>query len=211
MITLHKKLNLPAVPENLIPNFDQLLSNQVAPIWSNQPRTATKDGQVVKHSRYDRYDISAELKSWVDNNITADYKNIGISCMWDASVNLPHTDHTRDATMIYLFRTGGDTVETKFWRRKGYPIHHENKDPTYQYNSSQPTTYDDLDLLDSIIVPANQWYILDACCIHSVEGMSDSRISLQLGFLRQSRWAQQIFGELTEITDTIQIADRTTI
>lgn len=211
MITLHKKLNLPAVPENLIPNFDQLLSNQVAPIWSNQPRTATKDGQVVKHSRYDRYDISAELKSWVDNNITADYKNIGISCMWDASVNLPHTDHTRDATMIYLFHTGGDTVETKFWRRQGYPIHHENKDLTYQYNSSQPTTYDDLDLLDSIIVPANQWYILDACCIHSVEGMTDSRISLQLGFLRQSQWAQQIFGELTEITDTIQIADRTTI
>jgi hypothetical protein len=211
MTTLYKKLNLPAVPENLIPDFDQLLSNQVAPIWSNQPRIATKDGQIVEHSRYDRYDISAELKSWVDNNITADYKNIGISCMWDASVNLPHTDHTRDATMIYLFHTGGDTVETKFWRRQGYPIHHENKDLTYQYNSSQPTTYDDLDLLDSIIVPANQWYILDACCIHSVEGMTDSRISLQLGFLRQSRWAQQIFGELTEITDTIQIADRTTI
>lgn len=198
MTALHKKLNLPAVPENLIPNFDRLLSNEVPPIWSNRPRTATKNGQTVEHSRYDRYDISAELKSWVDNNITADYKNIGISCMWGASVNLPHTDHTRDATMIYLFHTGGEAVETKFWQRKGYPIHHENKDPTYQYNSSQPTTYDDLDLLDSIIVPANQWYILDACCIHSVEGMTDSRISLQLGFLRQSAWAQQIFGESTK-------------
>jgi hypothetical protein len=197
MTILHKKLNLPAVPENLIPDFDQLLSNEVLPIWSNRPMTATRGTEIVKHSRYDRYDISAELKSWVDSNITADYRNIGISCMWDASVNLPHTDHTRDVTMIYLFRTGGGAVETKFWQRRGYPIHHENKDPTYQYNSSQPTTYDDLDLLDSITVPANQWYILDARCIHSVEGMTDSRISLQLGFLRQSPWAQQIFGDKT--------------
>jgi hypothetical protein len=197
MTILHKKLDLPAVPENLIPDFDRLLSNEVPPIWSNRPMTATRGTEIVKHSRYDRYDISPELKSWVDGNITADYKNIGISCMWDSSVNLPHTDHTRDVTMLYLFHTGGDAVETKFWQRKGYPMHHENKDPTYQYNSSQPTTYDDLDLLDSIIVPANQWYILDARCIHSVEGMSDSRISLQLGFFRESPWAQQIFGAKT--------------
>jgi hypothetical protein len=195
MTILYKQLDLPAVPENLIPSFDRF--NYSAPIWSNQPRTATRGQEIIEHSRYDRFEISNELKLWVDSNITTDYTNIGISHMWGNSINLPHTDHTRDVTMLYLFCTGGPAVETKFWQRRGYPIHHENKDATYQYNSDQPTTYDDLDLIDSIILPLNRWYILDACCIHSVESMTDSRISLQLGFLRHSPWAQYIFDDKT--------------
>ncbi len=196
-MSLYKKLDLPPVPKELEPDFDLLLSSGVAPVWSNRPRTATRGEEIVEHSRYDRFEISHALKTWVDTNITADYKNIGISHMWGASVNLPHTDHTRDVTMLYVFRTGGVAVETRFWQRKGYPIHHQNKDVNYQYNTDQPTTYDDLDLIDSITLPSHQWYILDARCIHSVEGMTDSRISLQLGFLRQSPWAQHIFGDQT--------------
>lgn len=197
MTRFYKKLDLPSVPEQLIPDFDRLLSDQIAPIWSNRPRTATRGQEIVEHSRYDRFEISEELKHWVDTNITDSYKNIGISHMWGASVNLPHTDHTRDVTMLYVFRPGGPSVETRFWQRQGYPIHHENKDNNYHYNEDQPTTYDDLILIDSVILESQQWYILDARCIHSVEGMTGSRISLQLGFLKQSQWAQHIFGAKT--------------
>jgi hypothetical protein len=193
MTLLYKQLDFPAVPGSLIPDINQPGSDKL--IWSNKPRTATRGSEIVEHSRYNRFDISTNLKNWVDTNITVDYKNIGLSHMWGAAVNLPHTDHTRDVTMLYLFCTGGEKVETKFWKRKGYPIHHDNKDKNYHYNYNQPNTYDDLELLDSVVLELHRWYILDAQCIHSVEGMSDSRISLQLGFLRQSPWAQHIFGE----------------
>lgn len=190
-----KLLDLPDLPRHLWPDIDQLTNNQVTPIWTNRPRTCTKDGEIIGHSRYSRFDISAELKSWVDTNITNEYVNIGLSYMWGEPVNLPHTDHTRDVTMLYLFDTGGPSVETKFWQRQGYPIHHENTDENYNYNPQQPSTYDDLDLLYTEVLKPNRWYILDARCIHSIEGMTGSRISLQLGFLKGSTWAQQIFGE----------------
>ena len=190
-----KHLDLPDLPRNLWPNLDHMINNQVTPLWTNRPRTCTRDGETVGHSHYSRFDISPELKHWVDTNITQDYVNIGLSYMWGEPINLPHTDHTRDVTMLYLFDTGGPAVETKFWQRRGFPIHHENTDKEYNYNPQQPTTYDDLDHLFTVVLDPGQWYILDARCIHSVEGMTGSRISLQLGFLKHSPWAQQIFGE----------------
>ena len=56
-------------------------------------------------------------------------------------------------------------------------------------------TYDDLDLVFSTVLKPAQWYMLDARCIHSVEGMLNDRVSLQLGFMTTSIWVQQIFGE----------------
>lgn len=190
-----KKLELPDLPKNLWPDLDQLSNNQLTPQWTNKPRTCTKNGETIGHSYYARFDISTELKTWVDSNITNEYVNVGLSHMWGEPVNLPHTDHTRDVTMLYLFDTGGPSVETKFWQRQGFPIHHENTDKEYNYNPQQPLTYDDLDLLYTEVLEPNCWYILDARCIHSVEGMISSRISLQLGFLKGSPWARQIFGE----------------
>jgi len=189
-----KKLDLPHLPKNLCPDLTQLSNDQLNPQWINKPRTCTRNGESIGHSHYARFDISTDLKHWVDDNITNDYVNIGLSRMWGEPINLPHTDHTRDVTMMYLFDTGGSDVETKFWQRQGYPIHHENTDKNYNYNPQQPSTYDDLDLLYTTVLEPNLWYILDARCIHSVEGMTGSRISLQLGFLKHSPWAQQIFG-----------------
>jgi hypothetical protein len=127
------------------------------------------------------------MKTWIHNNITEDYKNIGLSRMWGHPVCLPHTDLTRDVTLLYLFNCGGPEVYTKFWQLKNFPLH--------QYEQSHPDTYDDLDLVFSTVLQPFKWYILDARCLHSVEGMTNDRVSLQLGFMKTSIWAQQIFGE----------------
>lgn len=181
------------MPLHLVPDFDNLSNGSVEPVWSNRFRTCTKNGQTIDNSRYDRFDLEPKLVSWVQDHIANDYKNIGLSYMWGESINLPHTDHTRDVTLLYLFDTGGPAVETRFWQRRGFSLHYENADPSYTYNPDQPTTYDDLDLIFSIVLKPYQWYVLDARTIHSVEGMISPRISLQLGFLKQSSWAQRIF------------------
>ena len=195
-----KPLNLPDVPKSLWPDLDLFDNDAVTPAWSNRPRTATKQGQVVGHSHYSRYDIDASLKIWIHDNIAEDYKNIGLSRMWGQPVNLPHTDHTRDVTMLYLFDCGGSQVYTKFWQRKGYPLHHDNQDPQYHYNHNQPDTYDDLDLVFSTVLQPFKWYMLDARCIHSVEGMTGGRVSLQLGFMKTSTWASEVMSDFASTT-----------
>lgn len=187
MSNFYKALELPLIPTDLIPDLETLALGNVAPQWSNKPRSATLGNQHIDQDHYDRFDISVELQTWVDQNITNEYCNIGLSYMHSGPINLPHTDFTRDATMLYLFDTGGDNVETKFWRKKDDPIHHSN--------GLTPTTYNDLELLDSVVLKSNCWNILDALCLHSVEGKTRPRISLQLGFRRDSRWATHIFGD----------------
>jgi hypothetical protein len=182
----YHSLDLPQIPEHLIPDLD-LLYKDAEPLWASQHRTATRSGEVIAQDRYARFDISDELKAWVDTNISNDYYNIGLSYMYAGPINLPHTDFTRDVTLIYLFDTGGNNVETKFWKMAGKPLHHEN--------CLQPPTYDDLELIDSVKLNSHCWNILDARCIHSVEGKIRPRISLQLGFKRDSAWASYVFGD----------------
>ena len=191
-----KLLNLPDVPKCLWPAQNIFDKPEVRPSWDNnndwhrsrrqRPRTAIIQGQVFHQSKYARYDIDASMKTWIHDNITEDYKNIGLSRMWGEPVCLPHSDFTRDFALLYLFDCGGPEVYTKFWQRKNFPLHG---------NQDDYLTYDDLDLVFSTVLKPAQWYMLDARCIHSVEGMLNDRVSLQLGFMTTSIWVQQIFGE----------------
>lgn len=184
---LHEHLDLPAVPEHLIPDLDTL-SKGIDPTFHNKFRTMTRGEQVIEQSGYARFDLaeSDELKRWVDANITDQYSNIGLSYMYGGPVNLPHTDFTeRDATLIYLFDLGGDNVETKFWRLKGQDI--------IQPRCMQPLSYDDMELLDTVVLKSHCWNLLNARVIHSVEGKTRPRVSLQLGFRRDAPWVSHMF------------------
>jgi len=187
MLRFAKFPNLPPIPQHLWPSLDIPGASEHR-LWQAGPRSVTRDGQPVKQDQHARFAISPELKAWVDDNIRNDYVNIGISYMWDGSAYLPHTDATRDIALIYVFETGGPDVRTVFYKFK-------HSDQLRHENQCWPTNLDELEELESVVVGAQRWAMLDGLVIHSVEGRIGPRIGLQLGFSRHNVWAQNIIDQ----------------
>lgn len=143
-----------------------------------------KNGREIFNSNYERYEISHELKSWIHNNITDSYLSLGISFMHGTDTCTPHTDTTRDLTLMYIIDTGGKDVWTVFWKEDGQPLRRPR--------ATRPD-YDHLMQVDRVRLEAGAWYILDATVIHSVENMTGARISIQMGFDADDIWASQQF------------------
>jgi len=181
---------LPSIPRQLWPDLD-IIDKNVEPLWHNQPRSATRGGVTIWQDRYARFEISPELRAWVDSNIRDDYMNLGLSVMWGGEINLPHTDFTRDITLVYVFDAGGPEVKTTFYKFKNGAL--------YQDNGCTPTDLDALEELESVILDEQCWAMLESTVLHSVEGKNRPRISLQLGFNKNNAWAREILGPI--ITD----------
>jgi len=179
--------DLPQIPKNLWPDLD-ILEKNIDPLWHNTPRKATKDSVTIWQDRYARFEITPDLQQWIDKHVRNDYINIGLSYMWDGSINLPHTDFTRDITLIYLFDTGGPNVKTVFYKFKNGDL--------YQANGCTPTNLDDLEELESVVIDEQCWAMVESTVLHSVEGKTRPRISLQLGFSKHNGWARGVMGDL---------------
>jgi hypothetical protein len=178
MQKFHQQFDLPPVPAHLWPKTDNAKL-----LFSNKSEVVKRNGGTLQSDHYNRYEIDSDLETWVKQNITDNYCNIGLAKMSDGPVNLPHTDTTREYTLLYLFETGGPAVETKFWRFSSGAI--------TNCLDFRPADCDQLELLDSIILDPHQWYLLDARTIHSVENKVSDRVSLQLGFMADSAWIQR--------------------
>lgn len=85
----------------------------------------------------------------------------------------PHTDRTRNFTMLYLLRTGGPDHRTVFYQQLGgYPVVRESK--------IRVNHYDDLLEIESVQIPLQTWTMFNSSVIHSVENISQGRDSIQL-------------------------------
>jgi hypothetical protein len=173
--------NLPQIPRHLWPDLDMPANGQ-EPLWHSTPRSATRGNDTIWHDQYAKFEISPELKSWVDTNICNSYMNIGLAFMFDGTTHLPHTDSTRDIAVLYVFDTGGDNVKTTFYKFK-------NSQEIHQENGCYPTSMDDLEEIEAVVLAQGTWSTLDSLVLHGVENKTRPRITLQLGFGRDNTWA----------------------
>jgi len=186
MFKYYKTLNLPGIPAELISNLgNSEFTKSQAQITSFDDWTMTRGTKVISNesrAAYMRFDVGDQLIDWVRNNISDQYHNIGMSYWQGGSVALPHTDLSRDVVLLYLLSTGGDRVETKFWRYNGQ---------TRCEGHVHPKSYDELELLESVVLKPNTWHMLDAKVVHSVENLTSDRVALQLGFWKHTAIVQQ--------------------
>jgi len=177
--------DLPQIPQHLWPTLDMPTNGQ-EPLWHSTPRSATKGDATIWHDQYAKFEISPELKAWVDENICNDYMNIGLAFMFDGTTHLPHTDSTRDIALLYVFDTGGPDVRTVFYKFKNGDLH--------QKNGCYPTDLNELEELESVVLESGTWAVLDSLVLHGVENKIKPRITLQLGFSRDNEWACSILN-----------------
>jgi hypothetical protein len=162
--------HLPQVPQHFIDkimnnidnlNFDEYMKGRRTPVAGNKmfPRSPVED----------------DLKDWIITHITdrghlidvavTDYDNNKVALR-------PHTDRTREYTLMYLLKTGGDDHRTVFYKPK---------DTTINVVRNMDFDYNELNEIDSIHVPLYTWTLLHAVTVHSVENIPGMRVAIQIG------------------------------
>lgn len=173
-----KELDLPKIP----PELARLTTNTEA--FRNTPWQVLKNGVYHSSGHYQRCDVEPQLNSWIDQQVTDQYLHVSACAMYGEEHNAPHTDTTREFTLIYLTELGGDGVRTVFYREQDQEIHR----PRHYHPD-----YHSLVTLEEYTLKPETWYLLDSRVIHSVEGIRSVRKSIQVGFGLEHDWARQHF------------------
>ena len=134
----------------------------------------------VSNAWYERYPVNKEIHDWINKNIASDYTDIGISLNGApgsaSTVLLPHTDKTRNWTLIWLLDEGGAEVDTVYWQEENQPVIRGSELPA-------PASYDNLVEIGRARLKREKWILLNSHVIHSLEGITAGpRKALQIGF-----------------------------
>jgi hypothetical protein len=167
-----KVLDLPGVPQHFV---DEILANGPNKILRDYPgwKHLKEDGQEIVSARNPICVASAELESWLKENITSTYRDVGVRYAFGSQnpgTAGVHTDQTRKYVLQYLLKDGGATLN--YWQEEGYPILREPHAHADDYNK--------LEKLESTKLEEGRWAILDTRILHSVENLTSDRISIQI-------------------------------
>ncbi len=167
--------DLPKLPDDLrqavIDNQREFLNYTT--YKDGEGRKILKNGELIPSTSFRIRKGPEDVIKWVQENITKNFIHVG-STESDPSKTIcgPHLDLSRNYTAIYPIRTGGEEVSTVFYRLKS------GENPM---NRQYYLNYDELEEIDRVVVPLETWCVLNSKCIHSVEGLTSSRLTLQIG------------------------------
>lgn len=132
-----------------------------------------------------RHPVDESLVEWVKQNISSEFHTIGSNYHGTPTggVAIPHTDGTRNWTLMWITDTGGPDVKTIFWQEKGHEIERKR--------SHYPKSYDDLIELATYVFEPNCWILLNGNVLHSVENLQSVRKSIQIGFWNDSEFLEK--------------------
>lgn len=173
---------------DLPPLPDVSLNSAIEPFHRAMANSCNKDGVSIPNTVCARHSVDEGLINWVKQNISPEFHTIGANYHGTATggVVIPHTDRTRNWSLIWITDTGGPDVKTIFWQEKGYGIEREQ--------SYYPKSYNDLVELETYIFEPNCWILINGNIIHSVENLQSVRKSVQIGFwndcefLKKFKW-----------------------
>ena len=166
---------LPKLPDDLrqavIDNQREFLNYTT--FKDGEGRKILKNGELVPSTSFRIRKGPEDVIRWVQENVTKNFIHVG-STESDPAKTIcgPHLDLSRNYTAIYPIRTGGEEVYTVFYRLKS------GENPL---NRQYYLDYSELEEIDRVVVPLETWCVLNSKCIHSVEGLTSSRLTLQIG------------------------------
>jgi hypothetical protein len=112
---------LPAIPDGLLDTADAYNRDEL--LGRAFDRSASKDGVSIPNTTYRRHPVSEKICDWVKENIGSDYTDLGISFHGKpGGVALPHTDKSRNWTLMWLLDEGGPAVDTVYWQEGNHPV-----------------------------------------------------------------------------------------
>ena len=170
---------LPQIPQDMLQRaLDYANEEQYEHYEANIGRKSnprTKDGVELGNKRFPRSTVPQELRDWVIENISPNINEIGMAKAYadeHRDAVGPHTDRSRDYTMIYLLSGGGPDHQTVFYDTV------EKIEITRKMNFD----YSSIKEICRVQVPLQTWTLLYAQLPHSVENIPGERLAIQLGW-----------------------------
>lgn len=163
-----KFLDLPRIPEELVKDIQpsEIIRNYVG-------RDITRYGVAIHTADNPFYRISAELESWIQENICKEYNDVGVRYAYgspESPTTGIHTDETRRYVLMYNLHNGGGNLN--FWQEWGHTV---VRDRRVVIDNTEKVLR-----IDQFETPNNVWYLIDARILHSVENMTSTRINIQV-------------------------------
>jgi hypothetical protein len=184
----YKELAFPSIPKELLIDPFECVENQQSPDVRSK-----KFGYVEKYSRFGQlvspcsYWVTSvrnvALSSWLRNNIPG-IKNQRRFCYQHAyhetgGYHVVHSDIARNYAVNYIVETGGDDAWTSWYREKGQPVKRQVKQGG-GYNASSISSYNNLELLDTVKFEQGKWYIMATDVLHDVSNIVGLRKSITI-------------------------------
>jgi len=148
-----------------------------------------RNGVPVPNTVWTRHTIDPLVMDWARQNISTEFHAMGLNCCGTETggVGIPHTDRTRNWTLMWVTETGGPNVATVFWQEHEHDV---SREPGYY-----PQSYNNLTELESHVFVPNRWVLINGNIIHSVENLQSVRKSVQIGFWENTdfvkKWTNQ--------------------
>jgi hypothetical protein len=173
--------NLPDVPKKFITSALESLKY----VDTDRPEDNLSDayksrkliinGEIKSVTYQTRMDINKEFYDWVHENIHPEGFDCGVSFTNGrfGTHQGPHTDLTRDFTLLYLLDAGGPETETVYYEEIGQPIVRTQRQAVCN-------DFSKLRVLERIKFPLRKWVLLNAMCLHGVENIEKVRVSFQV-------------------------------
>jgi hypothetical protein len=169
-----------------LPAFPKLASGKFTEVFpDNLHHACYKNGIEIVNSPLTRQPLDYKTTQWCKQNISPKFHSLVINhqgAVDTGSTAVPHTDTTRQWTLMWFTDVGGTEVKTVFWQERGFDAVRE---PRYY-----PKRYEDLIELESHVFEPHRWVLINSQVIHSVENIQSVRKSIQIGFWKDSTAVQ---------------------
>lgn len=180
-ILLHSLVDAAAPPDWLLVEAKETL-NQGAPTqalmnqWGEDftARPLRFMGTTFKNAFNHSCFLSDKALQWARSSITHLAKDIRITFTQPGLERCgPHVDRTRDYTLMYLLKTGGQDHSTVFYREK-------NQEVLIRERAYHVDDYNCVERIAHVQQTTGHWNLVQARVLHSIENIQDGRISIQI-------------------------------
>jgi hypothetical protein len=184
----YKKLNFPPIPDYIVNSLESSLIDNIIVDDIGYEKKHIKNNKQLTACGYSMGNIvNEELTSWLEENIPDISSRFNIlyqtqfSLDNTPSTHIVHTDRLRLTALNYIIDTGGSDVVTSWYKEEGKNLHRLQKTPGSQSDSGA-VDYKNLQLLESVILEKNNWYIIDTRILHDVDNITATRKSISISF-----------------------------
>ena len=180
-ILLYAQVNAPSPPNWLVAlssdAWDNGTPTQAAMHnWSDNytARPLYKDGKTYNNAFNHSVFLNETALDWAKKNITNLAKDIrGTNTLPGYHRSGAHIDRTRNYTLLYLIKDGGDDHSTAFYQEKGAK-------ELIRPREYHVDDYEQLVEIGRTKFKLNTWNLVQARVLHSIENIPNGRFSIQI-------------------------------
>lgn len=163
-------------------SFNNSALNQIDPKYLNR-RVVKDDTESSSRIQYG-IELGEDWHAWVKANVMTDYISTGarVSAGENTTIHGAHTDCWLFGKpcykLYYLIDRGGEDAMTYFFKEKGQPVERKGT----MENIVFVDDYSQLEIIDEVRFPMNQWVLFNTNILHGVENVIGTRTNLVVIF-----------------------------